>query len=207
MKSWTKAFLFKMRNPKTKWLTEETIDDAVLALVVDGVMPTAPRLVREGHQSLANAVSRYGGFRSRARRLGLRLAGSETHRAHDWEEREHATALRLGLTSERQTSRAPFDILIQGVRVDVKSGAYSEYKNTHSGGDCKGYVFAGLKMGRDAEAFDLLCVDGDSLRARFLVPAESARVSTITITPLTLRGGGLYSRFRADTDDEFRSFF
>lgn len=161
-------------------------------------MPSASELRGIGEGGLANKVARTGGFAVWARRLGLRLKGTETHRGQAWEAREARALRELGASVEWQSTKAPFDLLVNGLRVDVKSAQWTEYRP----GDrvVRGYVFAGLRGGKGCDVFDLVCVAGSTLLHRFVVPAEAARVRTLTITPRTLTGAGKYSAFRDRLD-------
>lgn len=163
-----------------------------------GRMPSATELKGMGKGGLSCVISRRGGYKLWAKRLKLKLKGTETHRAQVWEGREVKFFEGHGFEVERQTTKAPFDLLVNVVRVDVKSATWTRYEKDEGLGSVQGYVFAGLKRGRDCDVFDLICVAGRSVIARFLVPATEAKVVTLTITPLTLEGKGKYSRFRDD---------
>ena len=94
----------------------------------------------------------------------------------------------------RQTTCAPFDLLVNTHRVDVKHAKWGEWE--HRGGHyVKGFVFAGLRRGSDCDFFDLLCVIDGKVAHRFIVPASNAKVTTLTITRRTLDGAGKYSEW------------
>ena len=176
---------------RTHW-SNETIRAGLSAVATDR-MPTANELRSIGRNDLACAISRAGGFRLWATRLGLPQKGTETHFAQQWE-RYEATRLRdLGHVVVEQTTRAPFDLLVDGARWDVKAAHFSVYEN--GSGLVRGYVFSGLKRGESCDVFDLLCIEAGEVKHRFLVPSGHARVVTITITPKTLAGHGKYSAY------------
>lgn len=149
-----------------------------------GRMPSAGELRRVGRNDLACAVSKRGGFRTWASRLGLGQKGTETHRGQKWERREATLFRSMGFEVVEQSTRAPFDLLVNGYRVDVKSSSWRDY------GYVKGYLFNGIKGGGDCDFFDLLCLDGDSILHRFVVPATVAKCKTLTISLSSVSGKG-----------------
>lgn len=150
-------------------------------------MPSCNELRDAGRVDLGGAVIRSGGFRAWAERFGVRQKGTETHRGQRWERHEAAFLRGLGYEVEDQPTRAPFDLLVNGHRVDVKSSAL----NTHGW-----YQFGDTRRGVDCDFFDLLCIAGDEVIARFVVPADKARVMSISMMPGTLEGLGKYAAFR-----------
>lgn len=163
-----------------------------------GRMPTATELRLCGHGALATAVGRFGGFAGWARQLKTTQKRSSVSRGHAHERSEAAFFRRRGARVERQRTKAPFDLLVNGHRVDVKVAKWTDYATTTSGGSpnghVRGFVFAGLRKGRRCDFFDLICDSGRRVR-RFIVPASVARVSTLTITRASLRGTGKYAPF------------
>src|SRR5690606_3116975 len=155
-----------------------------------GRMPSGPELHAAGRADLAAQIARRGGFKRWAERLGLAQKGTETHWAHRWEESEARFFRSLGADVERMSTRHPFDMLVNGHRVDVKASRWHEYA-----GRVRGYTFAGLKRGAHADFFDAVCIKDGVVAARFVVPAESARVMTLHLSPCDLEGGGKYGRF------------
>jgi hypothetical protein len=155
-----------------------------------GRMPSVSELHENGRNDLACAISRNGGFRSWAERLGLGLKGTETHRALAIEDEEQVRLERLGFRVYRQTTKAPFDLLVNGQRVDVKSGRPSIYgkdKNKYVG-----WVFNLIKVPPTCDFYLLVCQSRDgAVERRYVVPASEAQITTITITP-----SGKYERYR-----------
>lgn len=159
----------------TEW-TDSLIAEFLTKQVMDlGRMPSATELRKCGLNDLACVISRRGGYREWAVRLRTVLKGTETHRGQKWERYEAAFFRALDFLVEEQRTKAPYDLLINGHRVDVKSSTYCEY------GDVRGYLFNGLKRGRDCDFFDLVCVEEDVVVHRFIVPASLATMS-LTIT-------------------------
>ena len=94
-----------------------------------GRMPTAPELVEvDGDNKLSVAITRYGGYRHWGRVLDVPMKDSTTSRGQDWEDHEEAFFLSLDWIVERQTTKAKFDLLVNGHRVDVKAAKWSEYE-------------------------------------------------------------------------------
>ena len=92
----------------------------------------------------------------------------------------------LGFHVERQTTKAPFDLLVGEVRVDVKRARYSEY------GATRGFIFQLHKVPPTCDVYLLCCVDGAGVVLdRYYVPASEAAVQTITITKC-----GKYEKYR-----------
>lgn len=159
-----------------------------------GRMPTYEEL----GSRLGSAVANRRQLREWAEMLGLITKDSETSRGQGWEDHEEQFFRRIGLEVERQTTKASFDMLVAGKRVDVKSANWSEVKRKSGvlkGTWSRGFIFAGIKKCRDCDFLDLVCHRDGVFDRRFIVPAEDARVVTITITERTLGGYGKYSKF------------
>jgi hypothetical protein len=162
-----------------------------------GRMPSSSELEACGDGWLHGVVSRRGGCKHWADALGVAQKGTETHRAQAWEAKELLYFAGIGYSVERQTTKAPFDLLVNGHRVDVKMGVWHSYQSSKwkTQRVCSGFFFAGVKRCKDCDFLDLLCIENDAVLHRFVVPADSARVQTVTLTPLQLRGEGKYSQF------------
>ena len=126
--------------------------------------------------------------------MGLAQKGTETHRGQKWEKVEADFFRSLGLEVSSQTTRAPYDLLVAGKRVDVKMATHRSYP--YRGHTIRGFFFAGLRYGTDCDLFDLLCIEDEKIAHRFLIPSEAARVQTLTITESSISGSGLYARYR-----------
>ena len=176
------------RSHGTEWTDELIAVRLVEQAKSFGRMPTAGELRARGMNDLACVISRRGGFLRWAKELRLETKGTETHRGQKWERSEAGYFAELGFEVEEQTTKAPFDLLVGGRKVDVKTSTLNK-----SGW----FQFGSIKRCVDCEFLDLLCVDGDALVARFIVPAEKARVVTISMMPATLGGLGKYAAFRS----------
>lgn len=140
-------------------------------------MPSRRELVEMGKEPLASTVTRLdGGFRGTAKRLGLSLKASCTAFGQDWESYTEAVLRNLGYEVERQTTKAPFDLLVSGkVRVNVKSARYHEY------GPCKGFFFGIGTTWKRCDVFALVKVDAPTPPILW-VPSAQAQQQTITLT-------------------------
>jgi len=156
-------------------------------------MPSRNELAAIGEGRLGSQVARTLGFVGWARRLRLPLKWTETHRGEMWERREASFFRSLGGAVKRHTTRHPFDLTVNGSRVDVKSATWTDCTRAGDGKHVRGFVSAGLKRGATCDVFDLVCTAANVLVARYVVPASEARVTTLTITQKTLNGSGRYS--------------
>ena len=158
-----------------------------------GRMPSSTELRDMGRNSLACAISRSGGYYRWSQRLGLEQKGTETHWAQKWERHEVEFFSALGFGVQRQSTKSKFDLLVQGQRVDVKAARWTPFRK---GGKFGSFVFAGLKWGAGCDVFDLLCIEGEAVKHRYLIPADKARVTTLSISRRSLGDDGKYSAFR-----------
>lgn len=173
----------------TPWTRERVAAELRVEAARRGHMPTVVELQRTGRNDLACAVVRSGGFRQWATTLGLPLSGSETHRGQDEEERTAGFLRERGFRVERQTCRAPFDLLIDSIRVDVKSARPTPMPSAKHG---LAHVFALSKVPPTCDLYLLVGLDaGGAVLWRYFIPAAEAHVRTITICAT-----GKYARFK-----------
>jgi len=179
------------RKPKGYW-TEETIRAALVPYIEmhNGRMPSLKELQAQGRNDLSCAIVRQGGYRKWAGLMGVPQKGHNTHRGQKWERHEASFFRGLGMDVEEQATLAPFDLLVNGYRVDVKTSTLKFPGKCARNG---WYQFGSTKMGSDCDAFDLLCIGGDAVVARFVVPsAFIGGASSITLVPSALDGRGKY---------------
>lgn len=181
----------------TFWTNKLVYERLVPIISALGRMPSANELRADGKNDLACAISRRGGFKSWAQRMGAGQKGTETHRGQEVEESEQSRLESLGFTVLRQTCKAPFDLLVNGHRVDVKSahaGLYGDARDQNTY-----WIFALAKVKPTCDFYLLVCLNSDdSVARRYVVPSSSAKIRTLTITPC-----GKYEGFR-DRDDLLR---
>lgn len=157
-----------------------------------GEMPSSRDLRAAGMNAIACLISRRGGFEQWAERAGLRLRDSCTKRGRAAELNSADWLAGLGFSVEKQTRKAPFDLLVDGrVRVNVKSGKHGSFEMP-GGGKCEGHFFGIGKTWKHCDVF-LLCAVADDgvVLSRHIVPSRYAQVATITLTP-----DGKYKEFR-----------
>ncbi len=162
-----------------RW-TDEIMEAEVRAVSAEkfgGRMPSAPELNDIGLHSLANRISRTkGGYRGVAKKLALTLKDSETAFGNVWEDFVEGYLKAHGREVQRQTTRAPFDLLVDGhVRVNVKSARWHEY------GPCKGFFFGLSDTWNRCDVFALVKVQ-DNVQELLWVPSREAQQQTITLT-------------------------
>lgn len=163
---------------RIRW-SEELIEAGLreAAVKVGGRMPSCEELKAMGFNALGCKVSRTGGgFRGWAERLGLKLKDSETSFGQQWEDYIEEMLSGAGHAVERQTARAPFDLLVDGlVRVNVKAARYTAINNAH--------VFGLNTSWRHCDVFALVKVDGSEVPLVLWVPARKAQQQSIGLTP------------------------
>lgn len=184
---WARRLGLQTKGGRVVW-NDELIESALREECKRlGRMPSANELRAVGQNGLACAISKRDGFRAWALRLGLKQKETETHRGQKWERHEAAFFRSMSFEVKEQTTRAPFDLLVNGHRVDVKSSSLN----------LRGwYQFGEIKRGADCDCYDLVCTNDDGVLARFIVPSSMARVKTISMMPSTLSCLGKYGAFR-----------
>lgn len=139
-------------------------------------MPTVPELQSIGLNGLACKVAKTKGFRGWARHLGLGIKQTCTSLGQSTESRIADELRAFGRDVQRQSSGAPYDLLVDGrVRVNVKSARWREY------GACRGYFFGIGDTWRRCDVLALVGIGGPAPRTLW-VPSSEARQQTITLT-------------------------
>lgn len=155
-----------------------------------GRMPSVSELRLYDGNALACVISRREGFRFWAQKMGAEIKTSETEMAQRWELHELEFFRGHGCATERQSTRAPFDLLINQHRVDVKTARTSWVRTT----PC--FTFANLKRGENCDFFDLLCINDDgTMRWRFVIPAEKTRVRQLALSCASGQYLGMYAQY------------
>lgn len=104
-----------------RWDDERIREELTEASRRYGRMPTANELRANGQNSLACAVARGEGYAAWAKRLDLTQKGTETHWGQRWELHEKRWLESRGATVQKMPTRHPFDLAVNGARVDVKA--------------------------------------------------------------------------------------
>lgn len=89
----------------------------------------------------------------------------------------------VGHTAEKQTTKAPFDVLVDGVvRVNVKSAHHRSYTMAN-GGKCTGFFFGLSTSWQRCDVFALIRDEEQDTRPPTLwVPAKRLQQQTLTLT-------------------------
>ena len=151
-----------------KW-TFEKVKEEVLRISADsGIMPSFKTMDLEtGNKGLSVAVSRYGGYRVVAEKLGLKVKKSETNFGRDFEiiclqEIEK----KFSFDCEQMTVRHPYDLLVSGaVKVDVKVAKKLKAHNFYM------YSFNLEKKAQTCDIFVCYCIDDNKIVKTYIIPA------------------------------------
>lgn len=145
-----------------------------------GRMPSCNELKEAGDNALSCAIPRWGGYRKWARDLNVELKGTETHWAMLIEDLVELMLEGKGFSVVRQTTRAPFDLLVNGHQVDVKAAhpsLYGKNKSLH-----QGWIFRTAKSDPSCDFYVCLCFDNnEKIIKTYVIPSSDALVTTITI--------------------------
>lgn len=166
------------------WTRQAIIEELNPIVELLGRMPSVNELKSLGKNDLSCAIIRSGGFKSWADNLGLQQKGTETHRGLYVQNLMVEWLRSRGFLVIEQAMRASFDLPVDGVRVDIKSARYSEYPVKNST-PWKGFVFGINKSIATCDLYILCGMNGEANQIlwRYFIPADKARVKTITITP------------------------
>ena len=167
-----------------KW-TDEAIEHGIRQHAERvGRMPTVPELRAANDNALAVVIGRRGGYRQWAERMGLPLSGGDTHRGQDAEAQLAAWLSARGYDVQRQTTKAPFDLLVNGVRVDCKAAKFSAYPESKNPATA-GYFFNVRKQPPTCDLFILCCMTSEwAIERRYFIPVgEVMDRWMVTIAP------------------------
>jgi hypothetical protein len=114
------------------WTQQAIIEELNPIVELFGRMPSVNELKSIGRNNLSCAIIRNGGFKSWADNLGLQQKGTETHRGLYVQNLMAEWLRERGLSVIEQAMREDFDLLVDGVRVDIKSARYAEYGSSTS---------------------------------------------------------------------------
>jgi len=162
-------------------------------------MPSASEMRADGKNSLACVITRRGGFRLWSEKAKTPMKATDTLTGQLAEEEAEAFLNGLGITTTKQTTKAPFDLLANGHRVDVKSARPGRYGNNHA--TDMGWIFRIGKKPHTCDFYLLLCyTKKGKIARRFLVPASVAPHTMLTITP---HGRCKYDKYQDEFDPLF----
>lgn len=167
-----------------KTWTDNDVSFAVRAIASSlGHFPSNTELCEMGRNDLACQISRRGGFFYWSDRIGIKRRHSDSD--FGWAG-EHAVAeilRRRGHEVIEDTAiRCPFDLLVDGVKVEVKTARFAQY------GSCKGWFY---RIGRKLACDVLVLLQADT-QTCYVMPRWAAPETNITIS----RDGGIYAKYR-----------
>ena len=162
-----------------RWSEAQIIEELERIALEYGRMPSVNELKSHGMNSLATTIALRGGFKSWAKRLGLQQKGTETHRGIYVQKSISQWLESQGFSVVEQTMRAPYDLLVNGIRIDVKSARYSDY------GLSRGFFFGINKQNPTCDLYILCGMNetAETILWHYFIPSDKAMVQTITITP------------------------
>lgn len=168
-----------MKRKDNYWNDATLTAELTIAAAPLGRMPTSGDLRAIGRNDLALAASRRGGFPYWAEKLNLPLKGEKTQFGLAIEEKICSWLREQGWNAVRQGRRAPFDILVNKVRIDVKAAKFTSYATDYHYRQ-EGFVF-NTKKNRCDLFLLCLCASDWSIQHKFFIPSAVVP-STITIS-------------------------
>ena len=154
-----------------QWTEQMIIDEIkkVMKALDISRMPSRTEIAKvTGNQALGNKISRNGGYRHWAKRLGLELKASETKTGNDYEFKMLDLLKNKGYKTEKMTTKHPYDLLINdNVKVDVKVSHYYCQDNF------KYHTFNLDKPYHNCDIFILVGLDdADNIEKLLIVPSK-----------------------------------
>jgi len=151
-----------------KW-TFEKVKEEVLKISADsGIMPSFKTMDLEtGSKGLSVAVSRYGGHKKVAEKLGLEIKKCETNFGRDYEmmclfEIEN----RFGYVVDQMGVRHPYDLLVENVvKIDVKASHLVKNRNGEY------FTFNLEKKAPTCDIFICYCIDDERIKKTYIIPS------------------------------------
>lgn len=153
-----------------KQWTEEKIKEGIFEVMSIAEIDTMPtnNLIIETTKShcLSMAIQRNGGYSYWANKLGLKMTNCETRFGKSFEEKCIKDLCSFGYQCEQMTTRYPYDILTDFVKIDVKSGRL--YNGTNGGY----YTFNLEKSYPTCDIYVVYCVnDCMEIEKTYIIPA------------------------------------
>ena len=147
---------------------ERGINEVRDALMLDRMPSSTEIKVYYGNSRLVNAITKNGGFRHWAEKLGLEPKDTSTNFGYKHEERVKELLEERGYTCEMTSTKHPYDLLINGcVKADVKTARISKVK------DCDRHTFYLAKQQQTCDVYIVVCLDdNDEMKKLYVVPAH-----------------------------------
>lgn len=145
---------------------EKAIFEVINILEADGYMPSADKIDEVIHNSsLSNAIAKRGGFRFWAKKLGLKMKDSETKFGKTYEERCFSTLTNLGYDCQYTSTKYPYDILANDVKIDVKSGTLYDC------GHGRFFTFNLAKSKPTCDVYVCYCIEENETKKTYIIPS------------------------------------
>ena len=147
-------------------LIESTLNDVIKKAKIN-TFPTHKQMNEvTGSMALTNAVSRHGGTRYWADKLGLEIKPSESRLGEEYELKCMEKVQHLGYRCEKTPVRYPYDLLVQSnIKVDVKCG------NLYKGVQGDYYTFNLEKKKPTCDIFVCYCIENDEIKKVLVIPS------------------------------------
>ena len=163
-----------------RW-NEETIKKEIYDIVdVMGInrMPTRVEIENiTGNSSLTGVISKRGGFRYWADKLGLKIKESETQFGTKGEELAEKILTNKGYKVEQMTVKHPYDILVNDdIKIDIKTSRRYYYKD-----DNYMYSFRLEKRYPTCDLYMFLCIHEDKVEKVMIIPSKFLHQTQVSI--------------------------
>ena len=163
-----------------KW-NEETIKEGILEVIKalnTNRMPTRVEIENlTGNSALTNIISKKGGFRHWAEKLGLDTKESDTNFGIKGEELAEKILVEKGYKVEQMTVKHPYDILVNDdIKIDIKTSRRYYYKD-----DNYMYSFRLEKRYPTCDLYMFLCIHEDKVEKVMIIPSKFLHQTQVSI--------------------------
>lgn len=152
-----------------RW-TNEKIENAikdVMKIAKINSMPTHSQMKDiTGNEALSNAVSKHGGSKYWAQRLGIEIKTCESKIGYEFECECMSNLISNGYDCELTKARYPYDLLVnRNIKIDVKCS------NLFEGDKGKFYTFNLGKSMPTCDIFVCYCMDKNIIQKVYVIPS------------------------------------
>lgn len=200
---WSNKLGLQQKVKTIRWndeLIEQGIKNVMNSVCIDR-MPSRTEIydVRKD-DALHNAISKNGGYRFWANKLGLVSKESETQLGQSMEDLSVHILSENGFKVQRMTTKYPFDLLVNdNVSIDVKTGRAYDLKGSriHTFGISKKYASCDIYL--------ILALSEDGrLEKTFCIPSHHLKLVTLSIG-----SNSKYNKYidRFDYIDKYSEFY
>lgn len=166
---------------KTISYSEKDILDKLSELIAENKlkrMPVSSEVLEYGGHPLHNGITRKGGYRYFADKLGLPIKESETSKGNDWEYKVKAILEEKGHKVDKMSTGHPYDLMINDVvKVDVKVAGHIS--------DCRGsksHTFGLNKREASCDIYICVCLnEEDEVDRLLIIPSHHVKIVTLCI--------------------------